>query len=216
MRELAAILTNAVVQRLEARFFESTFGIGDIASVSSHGTAHDLRSAVRATFKNTCVVTGTVATTDEVSDTMKVTHILPRKMATESRFMNDFAVAPEDIDHPKNLLLMLENEEKKFDHYGFCFVPDASHDGTFNKLTFDDGKFSLSQETTYVPRALEDAQRKLTRRENSQSPKKFVFPDFVSRKHVMIHAMDFHRKYNIRLMLMLGMHSHLATPLRGS
>ena len=103
---------------------------------------------------------------------MKVTHILPRKMATgEGRIMTQFAVAPEDIDHPKNLLLMLENEENKFNHFGFCFVPDASHDGTFNKLIFDGGKCSLSQETKFVPHASEDTQRKWTRRENSQSPR---------------------------------------------
>ena len=169
LRELTATLTNAVVQRLESRFLESTFGIGDIASVSSHKTEPNLRSAVRMTFENTCIVTGVVATTeDEASDIMKVSHILPQKMANAGNFMREFAVRPEDIDHPKNLLLMIKKEEELFDHFGFCFVPDASRDGTFNKLTFDGGKCSLSQETKFVPHASEDTQRKWTPRESSQ------------------------------------------------
>ena len=163
LRELTATLTNAVVQRLESRFLESTFGIGDIASVSSHKTEQNLRSAVRMTFENTCIVTGVVVMTeDEASDIMKVSHILPRKMANAGNFMREFAVRPEDIDHPKNFLLMIKNEKELFDHFGFCFVPDASRDGTFNKLIYDhaNNTCSLSKEKKFVQHPSEGEQSK--------------------------------------------------------
>ena len=117
--------------------------------------------------------------------------------------MSQFKLRLEDLDDEKNLLLMSTELESKFDRSGFCFLPNPGK-GTFIMLEWNEkdesaAPFRESLKVSAENAGEDEASGKFRPCKRELQTKSFVIPDFVSRKHLMIHAMDFHRKHKLKL-----------------
>jgi hypothetical protein len=154
-------------------FQAMSFGICDLSDETSN-VSKGTKQAIHENFHDTCVATDVKYTFAQgASDKMKVAHIVPRKIRHALHFMNLFQLTVSELDESTNLLYLHVAVEKTFDKGLWCFVPDGVGKN-FKIKVFDSSAGVVDGKTV-------------------------VIPDGVSRKMLLIHATDVHRKHHMRI-----------------
>ena len=148
-------------------FMSNANGICDISDQQSDVSA-PTKSEVKLAFNRRCIVTGEVCNAGDEAR-FKVAHIVPRKARHQIQIMNHFGITNDDLNHASNLIFLACEQEKTFDKCEWTFIP------TGEGKTFG---------------ARDRAGRHL-------SKSAIEMPQVVSRKMLMIHCMDFHRKHKL-------------------
>ena len=148
-------------------FFGMDMGIMETSSQRS--TPKEVKDEVKVLCKNVCVVTG-------LKDTqifpICTSHIVQRKIVNRPELMRIFHLDVKDVDDRKNLVCLTKILEESMDNLDFCFEP-AGH-GLFKLVWFAEIPEKLKSRVPTIP---------------------FFIPDYISRKSLVIQAMDFHRKH---------------------
>jgi hypothetical protein len=162
------------------RFMKSRYGICDAASASSAKRQNDTEWVQRRqdAFGLSCLVTATPVPrgTQSSGDTpgkFKMAHIVQRKIKNSPHLMQFFDMTVDELDSDGNILLLRRDVEEAFDRLDFCFLPAAA--GCF--------------EVVWMPPRPPTA---ATQRPHDYHGLVFM-PEFVSRRMLMIQAMDAHR-----------------------
>jgi len=166
------------------KFMNSRLGICDAASASSAKRTNDkgwVRGR-REAFGHRCLVTETPAPrgeplAGEKQHEFKCAHIVQRKIKNSEYWMNFFDLTVEELDSDGNILVLRSDVESAFDRLDFCFLPVAG----FNRFEVAwMPPLRLTVATPGQPRPF-DYKTEVT------------IPEFVSRRMLMIQAMDAHR-----------------------
>jgi hypothetical protein len=177
---LAESLPQAVTKHQLLCFMNSRYGICGAESASSADRQDSAWERRRQDAFGSCLVTGTPVLRGTQprgvpQAEFKMAHIVQRKIKNSPHLMELFDMTIEALESDGNALLLRRDVKSAFDRLDFCFFPAAAGLGCFEVVWMPPRPPTAATQRPHDYRA------------------SVVMPEFVSRRMLMIQAMDAHR-----------------------